>query len=175
MPWRQRVEAAAQVESIHEASIARQHERLSVQPRLRISFYYNNTGAGWEMSNDGPGTARLRGFRAIVNGIPQKPTNFFPNILNSFKLPNRTSVEFVNPQVGNIVASQKAIQILWIPPGPGAQIIITQHNNVVFHVCYCSIYKECWVYSSNSGKLDGQKDDACSEFANDPKSIWWDG
>ena len=118
--------------------------------------------------------ARIRGFRAIVNDVRQKPSAYFPDILTSFNPTNGTHAESVNPGIGTIIASQQAVTLLWTSAGAAANMITTVQRAIGFQVCYCSIYNECWVFSSKSGKLAGQEDDGCSEFVNDPKSTWWD-
>jgi hypothetical protein len=161
--------------SIHQAQLARQHDYLATKPRLQISFYYTKEGVGWTLSNDGLGPARIRGFRATVNGIRQTPTEHFPDILKSFGLPQGTEAEFLNPVVGAIVEAGKSNKILWVQSGAGANIVNARHNQVVFDLCYCSMYEQCWTFSSRGWNLEGTRNDTCSLFKDEPQSIWWRG
>jgi hypothetical protein len=62
--------------SIKEARASRQHDRLSVRPRLSISFDYNRKGTGWTLMNDGIGPARIRGFKIFVDeGLATGPAD----------------------------------------------------------------------------------------------------
>jgi hypothetical protein len=161
--------------AIHEAHVSRQHDRLSVQPYFFVSFYFDDTGVGWKAANDGLGPARIRGFKVLVDGVPQKATNTFPDVIRSaFKISIDTKMQFLNPYAGSRVAAGSSFTLAWArSPSPDAAKITDGYNRISFEVCYCSIYDECWLFSSQ-GPLEARRDDACSTFANEPKSIWWE-
>jgi hypothetical protein len=159
--------------SIYETTSARRHDRLSVQPQLVISFYYDDTGAGWRDANLGLGPAHIRGFKVLVDGVPQKPTDMFELIKTIFKIPNTTKVTFSNLLAGVTVRAGDNLVLVWVSQGADAQRVQNDNQRIKFEICYCSIYKECWLYST-SGPVEGLKDDSCSTFSHDPKSVWWE-
>src|ERR1700679_1777015 len=59
--------------SAYSAYLMREQARLSVRPKLIVTFMFNDTGAGWTSANEGLGPARLRGIRAKINGGRQAP------------------------------------------------------------------------------------------------------
>lgn len=159
--------------TIHERRVARQHDKLSVQPHLFMSFYYDTTGVGWRTINDGVGPARLRGFKLLVDGVSQKASDPFPDaISNPLKIP-KTGAEFLNPAVDTVLQAGGMVQSVWFHWGSGAEAIKANASRIGFEVCYCSIYDECWLFSS--ANLHGKRDDTCSTFKNESRSWWWDG
>jgi hypothetical protein len=161
--------------SISEARAARRHDRLSVKPRYVFSFYYDDTGVGWRDVNIGLGPARVRGFRVLVDGVAQKPVPVFAQILKTaFNIPPNSNVKFLNPRAGAIIKPDESDIVFWVPSGPDAQKVMAGYNRVSFEACYCSIYDECWLFSSSSGRLEGTRDDSCSTFSKEPPSEWWE-
>ena len=161
--------------SIYQASIAREHDRLSAKPRLIITYYSNEAGAGWGIANDGAGSARIRGFKMLIDGIDQKVNGNLPDILAPLQLPTPNTVNFLNPAAGVIIPSQGSKRMLWVSSEAGAKTLTAKHNRVTFEMCYCSIYEECWLFATSTGRLDGKRDNTCSSFLDEPKSVWWDG
>jgi len=161
--------------SVYEAGLARQHDRLSVKPELVMSFIYDDTGVGWKMTNMGLGPARIRGFEVFVDNVSQKPTNHLPDILDSILTPLSAPTEFSNPTLGAQIPGQSDPQIiLWLKPSKAADVLKRQYGRVIFKICYCSIYDDCWEFDTN-GPFQGIQDDRCSTFSTDAHSIWWDG
>jgi hypothetical protein len=50
---------------------------------------------------------------------------------------------------------------------------------VTFQACYCSLYDECWLVSTD-GQFEGEhgghlRDDDCSAFEHEERNRWWRG
>jgi hypothetical protein len=142
--------------SIYVAYLAQRHDRLSVRPYFAISFYYDKNGVSWYGFNSGLGPARIRGFKVLVNGIAQKQADMSVVIRNAFQLPQTTRVTFFNLYAGGAVRAGDTTQLAWVPYGAEARKIYDGENKITFEVCYCSIYEECWLYST-TGPLEGNE------------------
>jgi hypothetical protein len=163
--------------SITEARAARRHDRLSVRPRLSISFDYNDKGTGWTIINQGLGPARIRGFRISVNGVRQPPTEYFPEVFKDLNLPPppKDGLIFANIYAGDYIPNGSgdwySKKLLIVSRGEAADALRASERRTSWQICYCSIFDECWLLKDR----DTNRDDACSTFINDPHSIWWMG
>lgn len=163
--------------SIYEAHEARRFGRLSVKPHLSVSFYYDDKWVGWNMFNDGLGPARIRGFRMIVDGVEQKPSpqlSFGNMVVQALGISPKTAF-FSNPRVGDCIAANAApVTLFKTPAGQEAEAIRLTHGRIVFQVCYCSLYEECWIFDST--KNIPERDDSCGVFAHERfNDLWWNG
>ena len=164
------------VVSLYEFRAARTQQRINAQPRLTYTYFYDESGAGWKILNSGLGASRLRGFRMFVDG---KPVNDFVDVGKDLGLPQPVPFRFTNPMVGERWAAGHENILYWVGPGPAASVLREQWTRVNIQACYCSLYGDCWLFSSD-GKLnlpDGEhrRDDSCSIFSNQEKSRWWKG
>jgi hypothetical protein len=159
--------------SIREARMSREHDRLLVQPHFLISFNYNEDGVSWVAFNDGLGPARIRGLMLLVDDVSQNWTEPFPNAIENALKIHPKKVSFVNPMVGTTISSGNDMILMSVPAGPDADAIKADVERVSFEVCYCSIYNECWLFDSTN--LDSERDDSCSDFKDEPLSLWWNG
>jgi hypothetical protein len=167
--------------SAYGAHLARQHDRLSARPYLSYSFDYDGTGVGWHFFNDGLGPARLRGFEVLIDGIPQAPDIPLMMFAKAFGLSIQNDTEFINVKVGQMYkpleANSKPSVLVWAKPGPNADKLMQNWKRVAFEACYCSIYDECWLFTT-AGASRGDpppRDDNCSTFSSQPPSAWWRG
>ena len=157
----------------YNSCVARRHEYLFTQPRLFINFYHNDTGAGWQLLNDGLGIARIRGFRALFDGTRMNMGSM-TDALPPFGILT-TKVKYSNPYAGLVIPADpnRIIILLSVPPGPAADTLVRDNARVTFELCYCSIYNECWLASSRD--FESKKDNSCSTFADEQHSNWWKG
>jgi hypothetical protein len=159
--------------SIYVAQIQRKHDRLSVQPHLNVSFWEGDTGAGWGIANDGLGSARIRGFRILIDGVSQPFTDrWFQLLAGPFHIPE-TKVTFGNPYVGTFVRAGDSPMLVLFHSGAGADILRSDYHRIYIEICYCSIYDECWLATSKD--VNNQQDNSCRTFAKEPHSPWWHG
>lgn len=170
------VAALALFVSVNELRDARKHERISAQPHLTYTFFYNDKGAGWKLQNNGLGTARLRGFRMFVDG---KPLRDFNDLAPALGLPPPFHRSYTLPMVGDRYATGHETDLYWVQPSSAATTLREQWTRVNIQACYCSLYADCWLFSSD-GKLDSPdgehlQDNRCSIFSSEEKSRWWKG
>jgi hypothetical protein len=167
--------------SILEFRAARWQARASVQPHFGISFYWDDTGAGWRDFNNGLGAARIRGFRLLVDGIPQPADDTYKIIARALGLgiKGATISAWVNIRVGTLIKADSSEELFWLKSGPGMGKLFSSWKRISFETCYCSIYDECWISTSDQivvglGEED-PKDNTCSPFSRDSYSRWWAG
>jgi hypothetical protein len=84
--------------SLYQMHASRSQARRLYQPHFAISFEGEGSLAGWLLSNAGMGTARIRGFKLIVDGQPQLrhlcikvsgPLSATPAQTNLFRFPQK--------------------------------------------------------------------------------------
>jgi len=160
----------------YEAWAIRNHDRLSVQPRISLAYYFDDTGVGWRFSNVGLGPARIRGFKVFVDGISQRPVLEFSDIVfSTFNLDPGTKIKFTNIFAGDLLPSGHDGILAWIPTGPEATKVNAGRKRMYFELCYCSLYNQCWRFTNTTATpREGIRDDSCSTFSKDPPSIWWE-
>ncbi|MFZ0927495.1 MAG: hypothetical protein WAN11_02775 [Syntrophobacteraceae bacterium] len=162
--------------SYRQFDAARTQQRLNAQPRFTYTFFWDETGAGWKIFNSGLGPARLRGFRILIDG---KPVTDFREVGTALGLPQPVPFRFTNPMVGERWAAGHENILYWVAPGPAEAALRQQWTRVNIQACYCSLYGECWLFSSD-GKFsspDGEhlRDDNCSIFSDQQRNRWWGG
>ena len=170
--WTGLVAIAISVSSLAVAIGQYQNAKLHDQPRLAYSYYYDETGAGWRISNTGLGPARLRGFKLMVDG---KPQNGFDDFLASLGLSG--DFNFTNPRVGDLWPTGHENILFWVKPGTAADLLKRTWGRVTIEACYCSIHDQCWLF--NSRNLPDQhgdtSDDSCRTFQGQEHNRWWNG
>jgi hypothetical protein len=171
------IAAGALFLSTYQGCVTRRHDRLMVQPRLEISFDIRTDGIGWTLVNEGLGPARIRGFKVFVNGVPQPPTEYFPRVFKGLGLPSppNAGLRYTNIHASEYIPSGSGDwylkPLLMVSPGIVADALVAISNHVGWQICYCSAYDECWLLKNRTTG----RDDTCSAFGHDPKSIWWQG
>jgi len=130
-----------------------EHRKLSVRPRIYISFDYNNTGpnigAGWHLRNTGLGPAEIRSFAVVVDDITQSTWT------TTFKALGLPPVQYDQMMLhpGDFkIAQEPDTTLVWLR-GPAMQQLKAESRRVRIEVCYCSMYEECWTISNVFGSL----------------------
>lgn len=137
------VAVAAVFVSAYTAYLERRHQRLSVIPRLDVSFYYNSTGAGWQLSNDGLGPAHIVWVEALLDGVPQPD---WPAVLAAMRIKSTAPYTFTVPTIDSLRNVGPAT-LLWADDPTLAQELVDAEPRFNLRICYCSLYEECWVMS----------------------------
>lgn len=162
--------------SVCEFRAGRRHERLSAQPMLAYTYFYDEAGAGWRLHNGGLGTARLRAFRIFIDG---KPVRDFGDIATALDLTQPVPFRFTNPRVGDRYAAGHENILYWVEPSAAAGELKQKWTRVNIQACYCSLYEECWLFSFDTtlDEANGEhrRDDDCSPFRDEERSRWWRG
>ena len=174
--WLSLVSLAVAVAAL-SISLQQQHDvRLHDRPRFGYWYHRDDTGAaGWRFKNTGLGQARLRGFKLLVDGKPVMDLlKFFP----ALGFPDTVNFDFTNPIAGELYAPAWENDLIKVKPGPDADRLDREWTRVEIQACYCSIYDECWLFSTRhaaSSNGQDQRDDKCSTFQGGELSRWWAG
>jgi hypothetical protein len=141
-------DAAQKSVSIMERSAkgAAQFQKLSVQPRMTASFFYNNDGAGFVFGGTGIGYATLKTFDVLVDGKPQ------PNWLEMCRALNFASAptfDFSVPRPETVFKPDIYNKVFWVPFGPQSQKLMLKSGRILIRACYCSVFAECWRIDSH--------------------------
>ena len=169
--------------SVNEFSAERIHDELTVRPRLICEFAFNDKGAGWVCDNIGMGPARLRGFKITVGGSPLPAVtdsgtqSLHEMLVKALGIP-QVYVTFFEPRAGELYKPGEMSDLLWVKPGPAADLLTREWKRVQIETCYCSIYDECWIFGPPylvGPTGEPPRDDNCKDFEGLPKSLWWQG
>ncbi len=136
--------------------------RLSVRPLVRFNAYYDKTGGYLTLDNRGVGPALLQWFEVAVDGRQQRN---WPAVINSLGLKSVGKIEQGIPDSGVVMppsSVDKSTIILAVRPAAAGRALIDQHNRVTLALCYCSLYKECWIARSNANEAEPRK--TCEPF-----------
>lgn len=128
--------------SMWQGYTSREHDRLSVKPHMVISFDYDDTGAGFTMSNGGVGPAIIRSFAVCVDSKPAKSWFDVGEIIG-FQKPFPWFIRVPSPHTSWMPGEPK--KIFLVSSSPAIQILKANHNRIVVSICYCSLYDECWL------------------------------
>ncbi len=130
----------------------RQHDRLSVVPYLRTSFYYSQEkGLTLELSNSGIGPAKLHQYQVYLDG---KRLDTWDSLVLAY-LPETASTGSVQYQalVGRgVLGSQKSVTMFGTKDPLIATKLRDGASRLSFHICYCSFYDECWIATNTEPK-----------------------
>lgn len=156
--------------SIWQGWLQRQYWRLTVQPRMTISFFYNNDGAGYLFGGTGIGYATLKTFEVLVDSRPQ--ANWL-EMCHSLGFQSPPKFQFVVPRPGTIFKPDSYDKVFWIPAGQQADELKREASRIAIRACYCSIYNECWRIDNTDSTP--KKTDSCPipevTFTSPPRPI----
>jgi hypothetical protein len=139
-------------------------QRALLRPNIFFSFTYNPDGAGWVMSNVGPGIAVVKWFSVSVDGVPQRDWRdamravgvAWQGYLITFSIPHPNEA---------IPIRQTPSVLLWYHR-PVPEKLANIRDRVRLDICYCSMLDECWQMSDRFG--DSPKSSSCTP---EPKII----
>jgi hypothetical protein len=130
------------------------YRRLELQPRVAVSFFYNDKGSGFIFTNAGAGPAVVHWTKVSVDG---KVMSTWLNMgaALGFKAPPKFA--FMTPaHVWQPGTDQK---IFWVDPGPLDVELRAESKRVEIETCYCSVFEECWL--STRTKSEPRSTDSC--------------
>lgn len=136
--------------SVYEGYNSRQHQRLSVRPYVRFSFYYDNKGAHFTLDNWGLGPAQLQWFQISVDNKPRKS---WREVIRALGMGDNVNFEQSIPAMGVMMPPSsigKPVKILSVPTGKSKELLIRNFNRVKLEACYSSLYNEYWIVSSEA-------------------------
>ena len=148
--------------SIYQASIMREQQRImheqqraSVWPYLETGFMYDDdAGLRFRVMNQGVGPARIKSVEATVDGTLVLNWNeMLEAMLENPRVPYaRRSIN------GRVLAPEALVRIFGIE-GPLADSVGANLDRLEMHICYCSVYDDCW--TTTLLRFDAQPVEVC--------------
>ena len=165
------VALSALVVSAYQAKIAREQQKMSAWPRVYMYNTGSNSNYGYIVQNVGVGPALVRSATLAVDG---RYLRTWTDVLAAAGV-DTTKLDSLGPTTTFITSSVRPGSVLL--PGVTTELLRTQGQLArpvyqLFHsgrlrlrVCYCSVYRDCWVADSESDTPDPAEVAACP---NDP-------
>jgi hypothetical protein len=126
------------------------HRRLSVEPYLQIV----NTNANGDyrrlIVNTGLGPARIESVSVAVDGAQVFGWWEVVQKLASAKSPKRTDITYGTVWKGQQIQAGETYAMLHLPKGDVAEDFHANVDELFESVCYCSIYRDCWVLEGSA-------------------------
>lgn len=135
--------------SLYQARETNQEKRLAALPRIRVSFYFNDDGAGWRSLNVGLGPADTRWFEVRLDGEPKRR---WRDVADALGVPPKATYLFTAPAPGAFMRPTNESMVLWWAKphtSPVAAAMREHWRRVTIRQCYCSVYDECWLTSTD--------------------------
>ena len=128
----------------------RKHERLSVRPKMAISYFYNETEVGYELTSSGLGPALVKWLEVKVDGKPQKDwVDTFTSLgidyskaTPRFKVP----VGIYQPGTDLVIIGVNSNSVY-------GQVFKAKLDTIDFRICFCSMYEDDCYLSSNDSRV----------------------
>lgn len=136
--------------AVLEGRESRLHQRLSVQPYVSFNLFYDDGGAHYTFDNWGLGPATIYWFRASVDGKVQ--TNWV-DVLRAIGLDAKVQFKQSIPARGVMMPPSSlshSVDILYVLGGTGKDALMKNNNRVKLEACYCSLYRDCWIASTDT-------------------------
>jgi hypothetical protein len=132
--------------TIYQSYVIREHERISTEPQLHVSYFYTKDFAGFIFSNIGLGPGQLHYFTVSVD---RKPQPDWHSVLMAIGFDNPLpSFEFVLPAAQAWFGADTSIEIFKFSPGPHYDKLSKEYTRIALGGCYCSVYAKCWLFES---------------------------
>ena len=139
--------------SLYEAKIMREQQRAAVWPYVEIAVGASDGGFHIYTHNQGVGPARIRSFRALVDG---EPVRTWPALFSALGVEaGGWGNDLTN---GRVIPGQDWLRTLKAPGEERAARVLDAYfedRRLAFEVCYCSVYDECWQVTAQG--LDGER------------------
>ncbi|MEO5799239.1 MAG: hypothetical protein ABIZ70_10160 [Gemmatimonadales bacterium] len=143
--------------TLYEARATREHDRMSVWPRLVQES--SDSGGRYDraITNAGLGPALIKSFEVRLDDSVQ--TSWAP-VVNALVSPAPNPGYFfsaVGP--GTVILPGRTLHVLTIISAKLSTVAAGQDPRLVSRVCYCSLYDECW--TAESRHLEPQAVEQC--------------
>jgi hypothetical protein len=137
--------------TLYEAQATREHDRMSVWPRL--SQESSDSGGIYDraITNVGLGPALVRSYEVRIDGTPR--TSWERVVTELVAATNKKpGFFFSHVGAGTVILPGHTLHVLTVMGREFSSLAIAQDHRVVSRLCYCSLYGECW--SAASDKTD---------------------
>ena len=128
--------------TLYEARATREHNRMSVWPRLAQETSDSAGRYDRTITNVGLGPALIRSFAVRLDDTVR--TSWAP-VVNALVRPAPTPGYFfsaVGP--GTVILPGHTLHVLTIIAGSLSSVAAAQDHRLVSRLCYCSLYGQCW-------------------------------
>jgi hypothetical protein len=142
----------------YQSCLQRENFHISVQPHVLLSFYFNRSGAGWVLRNEGLGPAVVKSFNVQIDGNQMRNWMNVGDVLGIE--PGHTEYVNVPPGVFLRPSSPEAGKLFWVEASPAAATLNANRDRVHITLCACSLYEKCWI--TTSGRSDPTRVVSCS-------------
>ena len=151
--------------TLYEAKATREHDRMSVWPRLTQES--SDSAGRYErtITNVGLGPALVRSFEVRLDGTAESSWSPVANALLAGHSPDGAFFSAVGP--GTVLLPGHTIHVLTLIAGSASGAAMAQDHRVTSRLCYCSLYDDCW--SVTTGQADPASIRRCA--SNDTASV----
>jgi hypothetical protein len=127
--------------TVYQGYLQREFLRLSIQPRMIVSFFYNEQGSGFMFGGAGIGYANLKVFEVFVDG---KAQSSWLEMCHALGFAAGPRFEFVVPRPDTVFKPDSYDKVFWIASSPDSEELKLKHGRILIRACYCSVFDECW-------------------------------
>lgn len=134
--------------ALYEAQATREHDRMSVWPR--ISQESSDSAGIYDraITNVGLGPALVRAYEVKLDGTPR--TSWGPVVTELVAATNKKpGFYFSHVGAGTVLLPGHTIHVLTILGREFSSVASGQDHRLVSRLCYCSLYGECWMGTSD--------------------------
>lgn len=146
--------------TLYEAQATREHDRMSVWPRISQE---SSDSAGMfdrAVTNVGLGPALVRSYELTLDGRLRTSWDSVVSELVA-ETHKKPGFYFSHVGAGTVILPGHTLHVLTILGREFSSVASAQDHRVVSRVCYCSLYGECWIAASD--KTDPEPVRACAE------------
>jgi len=142
---------AAILVSLLEVSAARSQQQASVWPYIDMSGSYSDEGFQLILTNKGVGPARMGDVNILLDGqIADDLDSAILAILGEEDAFSYDVYRATNPS-RNVIAKGETVRLFAVPWEARTRKLMSEWDErIEIRGCYCSIYEECWVASTQS-------------------------
>ena len=127
--------------AVVEQQSSREYQRLSVEPYLELS---NTNRNGYErlLINTGLGPARIQTVDVKIDG---KKISTWREVVKIFTNEDSTKISTGGLWLGRQIQARETVVLVHLRDNEVAQEVYSNISKVNMKICYCSMYKECWI------------------------------
>ena len=134
--------------TLYEAKVTREHDRMSVWPRLSQESSDSAGRYDRAITNVGLGPALVQSYEVRIDGSPRTSWERVVSELVA-STNKKPGFFFSHVGAGTVILPGHTIHVLTVIGPEFSSVAIAQDRRVVSRLCYCSLYGECWLAESN--------------------------
>jgi hypothetical protein len=127
--------------TIYQAEATRKHDRLTVMPRLLVSYSYRaDSGAALVVDNRGLGPVLVKTFDVLVD---DSAVTSWEELMSRLRM-RASAYRFSQLFPGEAFPAGTIGVLFGVDSGASARYLRRQIHRVDVQICYCSLYEDCW-------------------------------